>query len=412
MYEALADKWHSRILSIIFALLLVGYPIVGVITSLTGSETSTYAIGFRIIIVGVSLLSICIGILRGTFRIDWLIFGFLVLYLIRLIYDYGYLGSVDIERALPFFVSSVFMPVLGLAAAARRFDERSAALYCVIVGTIACLMVTYVIRETDLVSQEVLARTAGRVELNALNPIALSYLGLFTAASALYRLTRLQSGVLIALCCLAIPLGLYVFFMGGSRGPVLAMLVGVALIGIARRRAGMILAFLIVVMFGVATTMNLANVATERLSSTGFDASSEVRLAAMRLSVEEAIENPVFGYAYIEPVTGYYPHNLLIESGLALGLGGAAIMLLMQFNLGYNALISVRRGRYFIPFCAAAALANAWLSGAIWGADLFFVSLFLLRTLNRMDAPTRLVGSQPLRNANMSNWSSATLPQR
>jgi hypothetical protein len=83
-------------------------------------------------------------------------------------------------------------------------------------------------------------------------------------------------------------------------------------------------------------------------------------------------------------------------------------MLLMQFNLVYNALISVRRGRYFIPFCAGAALANAWLSGAIWGADLFFVSLFLLRTLNRSDAPVRPAGMLPPPNANVPAWHSAS----
>ena len=50
----------------------------------------------------------------------------------------------------------------------------------------------------------------------------------------------------------------------------------------------------------------------------GQDRSSYERLDVMRLSIDEAIANPLLGYAYIEPVTGIYPHNLLVESALAL----------------------------------------------------------------------------------------------
>ena len=111
----------------------------------------------------------------------------------------------------------------------------------------------------------------------------------------------------------------------------------------------------------------------------GQDAPSLERLDVMWLSIDQAIAYPLLGYAYIEPATGNYPHNLLVESALARGIGGFVLMLCMQLSLFWNSLKITSRGAWLLPFLAAAMFANAWKSGALWGSGLFFMLVWLVR---------------------------------
>ena len=99
----------------------------------------------------------------------------------------------------------------------------------------------------------------------------------------------------------------------------------------------------------------------------------------LQLSIDTAKDYWLTGYAYIEPITGLYPHNLIVESALAMGLAGCAVMVVLQVSLLRRAVTSAWRGLYFMPFVALCELVNGWLSAAIWGDAIFFMALVILR---------------------------------
>jgi O-antigen ligase len=150
------------------------------------------------------------------------------------------------------------------------------------------------------------------------------------------------------------------------------------LTGAANRRANAAYAFTGLVVAAAVAYVGLPEGVVARFRDIG-DTSTQQRIEAVWLSFDLMLENPLVGFGYIEPITGLYPHNLLIEAGLALGLVGAAMMAWMQISLLVNAWRHAQHGDWAIPFLAAAMLANAWISGAIWGSALFFMLLWLLR---------------------------------
>ncbi|MBX3593337.1 O-antigen ligase family protein [Sphingomonas sp.] len=364
--------------NLVVALTLVGYPLVAATSQILGFATSELNIGYRFLAILLSAVLAAWSIFRGRYRLDPLVVTFLAIYTLRMLFDLNYSMLPDIEDDFTFFVAVVLIPILSMGGARDWFDEETCLRITLVVGSVASLMIGFLL-VTGAVGANPAAGEDTRATLEFLNPISIGYHGLFTAMAAVVLFARYRRTAQIIPIAVAISLGGYLLVASGSRGPFVALLIGLIITGSANRRANATYVFAGLIAAGATAYFGLPEGVINRFRDIGSDLSALERVYAIQLSIDAALEHPLFGYAYIEPVTGLYPHNLLIEAALALGIGGFALMLWMQVALIWNAWRHALRKEWALPFLGAAMFANAWISGSIWGSAPFFMILWLLR---------------------------------
>jgi hypothetical protein len=365
--------------NLVLALGLIGYPLSGALSQILNLSSGDGNYAYRVFTIGLALILTIWTIARGTFRFDPLVGLFLTVYALRLWADMNYSTFLlpDIEQHFQFFLATVLMPTIAMAGGRNWFNERTCLRLVAAIGGIAALLIVYVLMT---MSNSILAASrGGRAGFEVLNPISIGYHGLYIATASVMLMVRYRTVATMILCIPITLLGGYMLAISGSRGPFVALFAAMLLTGLAGRHTRMTYVVAGLAVAGLLSYFGAPEVISSRFQDAGQDSSSLVRLDAMQLSIDAAVANPILGYAYIEPATGVYPHNLLVESAMALGLVGFAMMLWMQISLVWNAWKAARYGEWLMPFLAAAMLANAWISGSLWGSGLFFMLACLVR---------------------------------
>lgn len=364
--------------NLVLALALVGFPLAAAASELRGIESSDLNIAYRVAVTGFCGILIAWSAGRGRYRIDPLILFFFAIYSVRLILDFGDSRFPNIEDDGGFFAVTVLIPTLAMGGAKDWYDERMLLRLALVIGGLSAAMIALLL-SSDLIQAQLQQQQQDRATLTFLNPITIGYHGLFIAMAGTVLLAKYRTRLWLAPSIAAIALGAYLMVAGGARGPFVALAVGLILTGAANRRANGAYVVGAIIAAAAIAWLGLPESVINRFLAVGIDESSLERVYAIDQSIDLALANPLFGYAYIEPVTGQYPHNLLIEAGLALGVAGFASMAWMQLSMAVNIWRHAQHGEWAVPFLAAAMIANAWISGAIWGSALFFMLLWLLR---------------------------------
>lgn len=349
-------------------------------SELLAFSSSALNISFRVLVVALCAVLAVWSITRARYRWDLLVTLFFFIYSVRLIADLGNPLLPDIEDHALFFLVTVLVPTLSMGGVRDWFDERLMLRFSLLIGGLGAALILLML-SFESVSSELQRQQEGRAGLSFLNPIAIGYHGLFTATAGIILLAKYRMRWWIVPCVLAVALGAYLLVTAGSRGPFLALAASVIVTGGANRHAKRTFVALVATVAAAIGWFGLPEGVTARFLTVGFDASSVERIYVMEQSIDLAISNPLFGYAYIEPVTGVYPHNALIESALALGVAGFALMAWMQLSMLVKAWRLAEQGEWGLPSLGIAALVGGWFSGAIWGSGLFFILLWALRAM-------------------------------
>jgi O-antigen ligase len=217
-----------------------------------------------------------------------------------------------------------------------------------------------------------------RWNVEALNPISMGHLGvtlaLLGAASFLSRPTSFS--VVAASIGLIVP-GLAVAILANSRGPLVALTTAFALLVLARANRKRTLAL------GAALAVVAVYIATQHSDfifghggvfdrfisvQEGRDLSSELRLTAYKSALSQFWQSPFFGGVVEEPVTHFYPHNVVLEALMATGVfGGLPFILLLVLSL----LSSWRILRSDSPNVWVALLCVQYIVGAQFSGGLY-----------------------------------------
>jgi hypothetical protein len=372
--------------NVMLALALVGYPLAAALSQVGDFSGGELNIGYRGLVVAMSVLLALWSMSRGRYRIDPLIGVFFAAYSLRMIVDYSYSMLPHIEEDFFFYLAVVLLPTLALGGVRDWFDEKTLLKATLLVGGIAGVLVAYLLI-TGASTTNSNPNAVSRAALEFLNPISIGYHGLFISVAAVVLLAKHRTQAIVAPSIIALIAGSYLLVASGSRGPFVALLIGLVVTGAANRHANATYVLAAAIIAGAVAYLGLPEGIINRFRDIDSDLSALERLYAMQLSIEGALANLIVGYAYIEPVTGFYPHNLLIEAAMAIGIGGFLLMLAMQISLLVNAWRLASNGEWTLPFLAAAMFANAWISGSIWGSALFFMLLWVIRE-RRNTAPT------------------------
>lgn len=364
---------NATLYSIFLALALTGYPLAGVLTSALRWEDSTISYAFRILVLLLGAILAGQAFIRG--RPDKpaaLVLIFFLLYFVRLYYD-GFIDPIQgADFAFSFFVSVVLAPALAAAVAIDAYDEAKFALSTFWVGTIACVAITLL----DILGLGVnRASDAGRLAFDALNPITVGFTGLFTllAIVAMWR----QRPNMLPVFVISGAFAIYSIIEAASRGPAAAGAFAIAVLALARRNYLLFGLLLAVGAWFVFLADDSSLRLLTRFEGVGTDASSAERLFFMQNSIHEALDHPLVGHAYADTLTFQSPHNLLIESGLAIGMVGVAIMTVIYFQIVKRAWLLARNEHEFLAALLCCTFVNANLSASLWSSPDFWIPLIL-----------------------------------
>jgi hypothetical protein len=384
----------ARWLAWAFALTLIGYPLAGLAAVFTGLPSWSTSYPFRFVVVAMSAwLLIRTARMRPSGALPAVLAMFWVLYVGRLLFD-TVAGPPGAFEALFFFTLTTLIPLLALVRLAPHWDDALAAHSVFILGTAICT--GGVLIGTGVIATDRQLDITTRLFLDTVNPVTFGHAAVSTliaAGTLMYVRPRsvpvplLAAGAAAALGCLV---------LAGSRGPVLALAMCALAVALVRRRIGLLLAVAVVMVGVLLVTSGDGEVATrfQGLETLEGDASALERLVLQANAIEIFLANPVLGGAFAEFEINAYPHNIFIETAMALGAVGLTLLLVLLLGTFGRCFERMRRHHVLLPLLFLQYFVGFQFSGALWGSSAFWACMALL--LSRRRARRRASGPLPL----------------
>jgi O-antigen ligase len=380
-------------LALLFALAVAGYPLVSSISLLLGVDNRPISVVYRAFVMGLAgVVIILLGLGQGRLyrgRI-WVPLGvFWALYLFRLLLDTA-LFPVPLRlhplEYIAYAIGVCLIPMLAFLTWPDPATLRRALRLTVAVAAVAVVTVV-LITARSLLGSNMKGLEVGRIATDTLNPISFGHLGVSLAlgAMALLLLAGVRSLWWRLVVVAFIGLGLGVAVTASSRGPILALIVGVATLIWAAFQRGhrlkVLVSGLIIMVGGVVGGVALEKrigfgifSRIQAIREGGVDQSTSLRLQYTRDAWNLFLDNPVIGGALEEPSSQLYPHNVVIESFMSTGIfgGTAFIIIILASVFGCWRIVQKRREWSWVVALYFQFLVGAQVSGALYTSPGFW----------------------------------------
>lgn len=316
-----------------------------------------------------------LSFLRKKYSLDAITTFFLFLYSLRLIYDSTYGSKPEAVESTIFYLIAVVLPFVSISLSRAYYNETRSLIAMVIVCLPSMLVLVLAGQDASDVS------TTGRFGFESLNPVSIGYLGLYAFMAAVFLWPHVKKFYCITVLAPSIMLGGYFMIIASARGPILGL--ALCLIALGIRKGWTLLIVSSFFVFGALVFGdNLTGLPIiDRIAATGNDLSSIHRFERIEIALDLMIKYPYFGYAYIDPVYDSFPHNLIIESGMALGIGGFLFMIFLQIRYARLIWLFLRQRQYYVPMMGIIGLSSAWMSSTLWASVTFWTPFILLMAL-------------------------------
>ena len=140
----------------------------------------------------------------------------------------------------------------------------------------------------------------------------------------------------------------------------------------------------------VWVSLSTANPLADRLADAGDDSSTVDRVVMISDSFEQIADSPLIGSAFVELNSGFYPHNIFVESGLAFGIPVALVFTGMIFVGVGRAWKTLKTNNYdLLGLLFFQGLLDATFSGSLYGMLQLWVLLAMLPTAAILAVRTR-----------------------
>lgn len=381
----------SLMLAFIYVLTVIGFPLVATVPSIVGVSSQVATVPYRVLVLGLALGILFGWWVRGT-RICFnsAVLATLALWallLARMVFDTvidplpGQI-NIPVSQFLQLSVGACFVPALAFLEFPSDRTLDLARRWIEVLGAVAMLAILYV-GLRGVFQGQVLYRLATPV----LNPISVGHVGVSVLIVTLCgmadsgRIARLLRTLLIALCVVVIVASV-------SRGPIAAALVAVLLVALRlrgqKRKIGLpaMLLRIALIMAGSAAVVYAVNLLEEggyidfigRLTDTLQDVAAQERAAMIAGAWRQFTDNPLLGSAFVELRFMMNPHNILLESLMALGIAGLALLLLsMTASLVATAQVLRAGSRHaWVGLIYLQYVINAMLSGSLFTDNAFW----------------------------------------
>lgn len=380
----------------VFSLSLVGFPLVSSLPVILGVSSRLFTVPFRALVLAGSVA--CISRALPHVRERRIPAGVVLLVLVlaleamRLLWDSA---AADLPLDLPWgdyallFFGGSLLPALALCQPLDVSVLRRSARICEALGMLAIVLVLVAVLLGALHGGPAFWRLSTEV----LNPISLGHLAVTVVACNVYGLmvddargvsfaARLLGRGFSVLVCLAVLAGT------GSRGPVVAlavvMLAAAVPMIVRSPRLLLVAAVPIAVLVALGQfTASLSVPGVQRLTNFGQDQSSLQRMQLFDGALRQFADHPLLGSAMVEYSQRIYAHNIVLDAMMALGIFGAALLLILLWlsvvHAGRLLLAGVPEyvwlGALFLQYLVDSMLSGSvafslqfWIcTAAIWG---------------------------------------------
>jgi O-antigen ligase len=384
--------WYLSGFEVFIVAIVLAFPMAGALSSFLGVTSNALTIVSRILVFVLCVIVFGRNLVTGQLRLpSFPLMLFFLAYGFRLIWSYFYDFKVDALIALNFFAIATLAPAL-IATTHNRWVGNSTRLIDGIVWTGALfLFVVVFLRLTgvnDFAFSETSNSSLARQGFERLNPIALGATASVISAVALFGAISQRSALFRLVCVFDVISGLYILLAAGSRGPILALAGSVVIAALANRRArsGVILGLLAVIPLLLFSVMDFSDILERsRFSSTGSDVNSIERLIYYAEAWDAFLSSPLVGADFELPITLGWPHNIYLESLMAIGIAGGGLffyLLLKAYRIAFGML---RNGPDALAIILFQHSIIGLFSGSLWATSTLFVIVAVMLHQNDLD---------------------------
>lgn len=245
---------------------------------------------------------------------------------------------------------------------------------------------------------------------NVMSPLFLSYtgsLGIGLGVAAVLRERQLNFWAIVGV--ITIIVSLLPFFMGASRGSIIALALPILFLVVATQGRLAIIASIasgLMVLAMIFASNYLGNGVFARFLSIREDIASEAseasRIFLWRSSIQQFRESPILGSSLENLAFNYYPHNIFLEVMMSTGMLGLTPFLILIFIAFQRCFLILKYGsrHYWVVVLFLQSLSQSLFSGALYSAAWLALSLALVAVTWRSLNLCRLRRSQrPIRVA-------------
>jgi O-antigen ligase len=370
---------------LVFLLCLVGYQLTSMIVTFLRIDSQSLTILYRAAVAGFSLIIIMSGLfgkLKG--RLDFWLCLFFLLYLGRLIFDRAYNTIPGNDQALLFFIATIMLPVGAVSLAGiDRFSDVELGRPLLVCGflTVSLALLAQVLG-LAYNAWEIYGTNDVRLEFQSLNAIALGHIAATTVLTGIFMLLNSDSPARWRLFALAtIATSSLLLVQASSRGALLSVGGGLLWFLFSRAKRAAVYGPLLVplALIGLSQT-NIFQKTLETVQG-GWqnDASSRDRIDAQAVAIADFWDSPIFGMHFFNPLleAGEYPHNMVIETAMALGVVGLSVLALIFMRLMFKLFRGYNSSHSLIAMLLAQYAIGSLLSGAIWGSSSLFMLMMM-----------------------------------
>lgn len=389
----------------VFYILLVvfGFPIFVTTNLLLGYDTSQGSIIYRAVVVFFSFVLIFNSINKLS-KIKFGLFSlFLFLYTLRLIFDLSIRNIsnpyMEAEIIYLFHFGGIIIPVIAVSFMnINAIKLNTSFFYMSFVQCLFVLIGLYLLYGTDFVQLFSERHMFSDDSINSgkgspLNPILVSRVGAVFYILLLHNILLKKIKVKLYLYVVGFVLAITLILLGSSRGPLLTcILLSIIMLFFNLKNSKTQNKF--IVLFGISVVLiglnylittysesiGLINRLNESLlSQSDFNYGRDYHFEA---AINQFINNPFFGDKIFDNYSGFYPHNLLLESFMALGFFGGLIF-------AYLSIVNIFKGfkknitNIYIMFVCFTLF--VFTSGAIWNSFEFWILLAVINKFRKND---------------------------
>ncbi|KFF18045.1 O-antigen ligase family protein [Chryseobacterium sp. JM1] len=325
-------------------LMLYGYELISFLPDLLKIESRPISIALRVVVMMAGLLVIFKNRMKFT-RVHFLLFFFWFLYLLRLLYDTA-ITSKNIMSPINDYWSFSLLIIVSMLACATKFSEKTlldVKNYVLILLFIVNIWGLYNnIVNPQIVPEDLLVRVDGNGSLNTVSFGKTSSVLFFLC---FISLLKYKKNLLTIIYIIGMILGLYNVFMAGSRGPLvqlIAVLVFFTALNIRQVKLKYVIISLIIgitLLSFFPSYFEISKLVFQRLGETGYSANEndQYRATLLKSAWDQFLDNPFFGDSIETKIGNTYPHNIVFESFMAMGIvGGLLSIILYILNLIYG----------------------------------------------------------------------------
>lgn len=370
---------HEKAAVLLFLLMFFGYPLFSSIATVLDLANRLVVVPYRLIVLLLSLFIVAPLICR-RFQFSFytiVLIVFWLYYFLRLVVD-GLLSpwmfeSKSLFEYWLFAIGVTLLPSLAVCFALKVINEKELSAWAARFGFVALTFCFY--SYFQFVGYDLSKVVSSRYETDALNPISFGHMCVSLAIFSAYSFC-FSRGIGRFFPALVFVLSLAGIVLAGSRGPMLSFVGVLACVAFIFNRKILLLIFCLLVFFSMQAFFFFHDLAIFDRFSNGFFNDS-ARSSLIYEAMGNIFGNVFFG-AGIAPMESY-PHNLLLESFMILGVSGGVLFLFILASSVALSFVNITFGRLrLISLLYIQYFIYVMVSGSLHEVAVFWVLTFII----------------------------------